>query len=75
MTEMNVGSPTGGKLLSTTEAAAYTGLSDQTLANYRSSGRGPAYFKVGRYARYDEHDLRAWMRSRRFTSTSQESVA
>lgn len=63
-----------GRLLTPSEAAAFTGLSGQSLANMRSSGRGPAYFKVGRYVRYDEHDLAAWMRSRRYTSTSQASA-
>lgn len=71
----NMAEPQAGKLLTPLEAAAFTGLSDQSLANMRSTGRGPAYFKVGRYVRYDEHDLSAWMRSRRYTSTSQEAAA
>jgi len=61
-----------GRLLTPQEAATFTGLKDQTLANMRHTGRGPVYFKVGRYVRYDERDLAAWMRRRRFTSTSQE---
>ena len=63
------------ELLAPQQAAAVTGLSADTLANMRSTGRGPAYFKVGRYVRYDAGDLAAWMRSRRYTSTSQEAVA
>lgn len=62
------------KLLTATEAAAYVDLSVQCLANYRCSGVGPAYYKIGHYCRYDEGDLDAWMRSRRYTSTSQETA-
>lgn len=61
-----------GQLLTPAEAALRTGISKKTLANYRSRGGGPAYFKVGPFIRYDEGDLNAWMRSRRYTSTSQE---
>lgn len=64
----------GGRLLTPNEAAVRLGFHVASLANLRSSGRGPAYFKVGRYVRYDESDLAEWMRSRRFTSTSQESA-
>jgi len=46
----------GGRLLTPSQAAEFTGLSNQTLANMRSTGRGPAYFKVGKYVRYDETD-------------------
>ncbi|WP_155986381.1 helix-turn-helix domain-containing protein [Novosphingobium resinovorum] len=65
-------SPRAGKLLTPSEASEHTGLGIQTLANMRNTGRGPAFFKISRFVRYDENDLDEWMRSRRFTSTSQE---
>ena len=65
----------GGELISTEQAARRSGLSVSTLNTMRCTGRGPAYFKIGRYVRYDSNDLAAWLRSRRFTSTSQESAA
>lgn len=64
-----------GQLLTPKQAAEVTGLSTQTLANMRSTGRGPAYYKLSNFVRYDENDLIAWMRSRRYTSTSQEAAA
>jgi predicted DNA-binding transcriptional regulator AlpA len=68
-----IGTPGGsGRLLTPAEAAAHVGLSIQTLANFRTVGGGPVYFKLSRFVRYDEADLNDWMRRRRFTSTSQE---
>lgn len=65
-----------GRLLVPADAAAVTGISKKTLANYRSRGGGPPYFKIGgSFIRYDEDDLIAWMRSRRLTSTSQQVEA
>lgn len=64
-----------GRLLTPAEASKHVGLSPQTLANLRNTGRGPAYFKLSRFVRYDENDLNQWMRSRRCTSTSQEAGA
>ncbi len=74
MNDISQVKPAGAALLAPKDAAAFTGLSPDTLANMRSTGRGPAYFKVGRYVRYDASDLTSWMRSRRYTSTSQETV-
>ena len=34
------------------DTADYTGLSQQTLRNYRATGRGPAYSKIGKAVRY-----------------------
>lgn len=76
---MNEFAPTSalsaGKMLTPIEAAEFVGLTNDSLANLRWKGGGPIYFKVGRYVRYDPADLTAWMRSRRYTSTSQEAAA
>ncbi len=63
-----------GRLLTPKEAAGVTGLSVKTLAQYRCFGGGPAFYKLSRFVRYDENELATWIRSRRFTSTSQESA-
>lgn len=52
------------------EAAAFLGRSVKTLANYRSRGGGPPYFKRGRIY-YREDDLTAWLNAAQKTSTSQ----
>lgn len=69
--------PTAGRLLTPREASALSGLSVKTLANLRCQGGGAPYYRIGggKFVRYDQHELASWMRSRRFTSTSQESAA
>ena len=43
------------------EAASFLRLSPQTLRNWRTQSRGPAYIKAGRAIRYAMEDLRAFM--------------
>ena len=61
-------------LLSVKQAAEVVVLSVSALNRFRVTGEGPPYFKVGRYVRYDRDDLKVWMRSRRFRSTSEASA-
>ena len=56
-------------LLNDIEAAAYLGISKQTLANWRHNGKGPAYYKMsegprGR-VRYSKPDLDSYRDQRR----------
>jgi hypothetical protein len=51
-------------------AAARTGLSTKTLANWRWAGTGPPYYKLGGRVLYDRDDLDVWLAARRRTSTS-----
>lgn len=59
-----------GTRVDTAGAAAYTGLSEQTLAKLRVYGGGPPYIKAGSRVIYDTRDLDPWMESRKRTSTS-----
>ena len=43
------------------EAAKFLRLSPQTLRNWRTQSRGPAYSKAGRSVRYALVDLQAYM--------------
>ncbi|WP_024287937.1 AlpA family transcriptional regulator [Cellulomonas sp. KRMCY2] len=55
-------------LLSPLDASEALGVSVQTLANWRSSGRGPAYCRVGeRVIRYAVEDLAAFVAVGRIT--------
>lgn len=63
------------ELLTVSQASKVIGLSVSTLNKFRITGEGPSYYKVGRYCRYDRQEVETWMRSRRFTSTSQERAA
>ena len=49
------------ELLTAEEVAGITGLSIETLAQWRSQKRGIAYLKVGRMVRYDPVDVQAYL--------------
>ena len=42
----------------------------KTLQAWRCRGGGPPFIRVGRLIRYSPDDVRAWIESRRMTSTS-----
>ena len=48
-------------LLTTQEVADLTGLSRETLAQWRSQRRGIAYLKIGRSVRYALADVQAYL--------------
>ncbi len=48
-------------LLTPEEVANLTGLSRETLAQWRSQKRGIPYLKVGRAVRYDPADVQAYL--------------
>ena len=60
-------------------AAREIGVEPKTLENWRGRGGGPDYYEVGegkrRLVRYDLDEIRAWARSRRRTSTSDQGEA
>jgi excisionase family DNA binding protein len=49
-------------LLSAEDVAELTGLSTETLAQWRSQRRGIPYLKIGRRVRYDVTDVQAYLR-------------
>jgi len=48
-------------LLTSNELSEVTGFSTQTLANWRSQGKGPGYKKIGRMIRYPVADVEEWL--------------
>ena len=60
-------------LLTTKQAAKFVGLSQSTLNQYRVSGRGPRFIRLGgsRLVRYDRRELETWARSDQRLSTSE----
>jgi predicted DNA-binding transcriptional regulator AlpA len=63
------------KVLRAPEAAAYTGLSESTLAKRRLDGRPPTFLNLGgRAIGYAIDDLNAWLATCRRQSTSQQST-
>lgn len=50
-----------GRAFHDPEAAAFLGLSKETLPPWRSRGKGPRYHKVGKRVVYFEADLTAYL--------------
>jgi excisionase family DNA binding protein len=50
-----------GPLLSLAEAAAYLGLAEQTLYQWRFKGVGPVAVKIGGRVKYRQESLDAWI--------------
>jgi Helix-turn-helix domain len=48
-------------LLTCKEAAEFLRSSTSTLANFRFTGVGPVYVRLGRGIRYFQRDLDAWL--------------
>lgn len=65
-------------LIPSREAAAYIGVSPETLENWRVRGEGPLFHKTpGRTGKvlYDPADIAAWRQQRRFSSTADAAAA
>jgi predicted DNA-binding transcriptional regulator AlpA len=61
------------RLLTAAEVAQRTGLSVETLAQWRSQGKGPPYIKISRNCvRYRQSDLDGWA-AERIVRTHQDS--
>jgi predicted DNA-binding transcriptional regulator AlpA len=66
--------PAGGALLDSEAAASFLNLSSWTLAEWRCTGAGPRFVKVGRLVRYTPAALTAWIESRTVASTSEHDA-
>jgi predicted site-specific integrase-resolvase len=51
------------------EAASIMNIEKGTLANWRSAGKGPAFFKSGHVVRYSIDDIKEWQSRRLMKST------
>ncbi|MGH9406624.1 MAG: helix-turn-helix transcriptional regulator [Terriglobia bacterium] len=61
-------------LLTPDEVAEVTGLSTETLAQWRSQRRGIPFLKISRNCvRYRQDDLQQWLQSRLIITTSDNS--
>lgn len=53
------------QLMTTSELAAALGIARHTLENWRSSSRGPGYFRLEGSIRYRMSDVEAWLAGQR----------
>jgi predicted DNA-binding transcriptional regulator AlpA len=52
-------------LVAPPEVSGYLGIPEQTLANWRSAGKGPKWYKVGRHTRYRMSEVNSWLDAER----------
>ena len=62
-------------LITSDESGAILRVHPRTLANWRSSGRGPRYIRVGRRPFYRMRDLEEWLDSHSFVTIAAEPTA
>ncbi len=63
--------PAPMKLLTARQAGELLGVSPETLERWRGAGTGPAFVKLsGRYIRYQQDDLEAFVQNARRNSTA-----
>ena len=62
-------------LLKTSEAAVYLTVQPTTLEQWRWTGRGPRFVKIGRSCRYRISDLEDFLEARVFSSTTEAQTA
>lgn len=62
-------------LMNTTEVSAELGIPVGTLRYYRSSGCGPASFRLGGRIRYRRADVMAWVEGQERNSRRGQGVA
>jgi len=55
----------GSRVIDDYGAANELGVAVQTLRNWRSKCRGPAYLKIGRSVRYQVKDIEEYKRKKR----------
>ena len=60
--------------ITTSQVAAYLGLSPRTLESYRCRGGGPPYYDLGGVVRYLLSDVIEWASKRRRNSTSDDGL-
>ncbi|MCL1598076.1 MAG: helix-turn-helix domain-containing protein [Actinomycetia bacterium] len=61
-------------MLTTSELAVKLGTHERTLANWRVSGSGPRFVKVGTKVRYRRSDVDAWLESRTVDNTTEAAA-
>jgi len=61
------------RLLNANEVSAWTGLSTDTLAQWRSEKRGIPYFKLGSKVGYDAKDVQTYLEGCRVSVSARKS--
>ena len=62
------------KLLNTDQAAEYMRISPRTLQDWRLSGNGPRFHKLGRLVRYGISEIDSWLVQNQHQNTTEVSL-
>lgn len=65
----------GETLMTTRQAAEALQVKETTLEQWRWSGKGPEFIKLGRSVRYRPTSLKAFVEARAYTSTTEAQAA
>lgn len=57
--------PLDGQLLSVEDLSRLLQVPVRTIYQWRLRGEGPRSMRIGRYLRFDPHDVRRWLESRK----------
>jgi excisionase family DNA binding protein len=57
--------------LNTREVAKILAVSPRTIEKWRVTGEGPRFYRLGRVPRYSRDDIRSWVESRGYRSTTE----
>ncbi|ADB31175.1 regulatory protein MerR [Kribbella flavida DSM 17836] len=60
---MSVPKHRDGRLWSVEDLSEFLGIPVATLYRWRTTGYGPAGVRMGKYIRYDQEVVRAWIKS------------
>jgi predicted DNA-binding transcriptional regulator AlpA len=63
------------KMMTTFQLAEYLGLKSSTLHNWRCTGHGPTFTKLGRRVVYDLDDVTEWLAQQKHQQTSKKAHA
>jgi hypothetical protein len=75
---MSVSAPTSTQLLDSlitpATLAERLGTTERSLAEWRITGRGPKFIRIGRSPRYRPEAVDAWLLSKEHASTAEEAA-
>jgi len=58
------------KYISPAEAQEIFGISENTLANWRSAKRGPQFYKIGGLVKYNAEEFEEWIQGHQVSNES-----
>lgn len=61
-------------LITPTTLAARLGTTERSLSEWRITGRGPKFIRIGRSPRYRPEAVDEWLLAQEYTSTSDEAA-